>query len=170
MDLSLIDDDIISTSQTDGNQDMPSWSAFNSVITDKDVPIRVVRFLPILPFAVTDYKTVYTAMKNFQNLLGQLKQKRFPITCDEGVYRIARDIQLLHPKEFNDLVLCLGSSYYLLKIFLGSIGKYVRGSAAGNFWSKHHRSSFKWFTLCQIIGGSDNAIGGIRENSVASVL
>lgn len=129
MNLSEIDSNIISVSQSDGQQQMPSWSGFNSVVTDKDLPVRTVGFLPILPFPVTEYKTVYTAMKNFQNVLGQLKQERLAITCDEGVYRIARDIQLLHPEEFSDLVICLGS-FHLLKIYLGCIGKYVRGSAA----------------------------------------
>ena len=76
-------------------QQMPSWNAFNSVITKEQVPERIVGFLPILPFPVTRYDTVYTALKNFQNVLSQLTQNHLAVTCDGGVYRIAREILLL---------------------------------------------------------------------------
>lgn len=43
---------------------MPSWSAFNSLVTDEDVPEKIVGFLPGLPYPVTEYETVYKALKN----------------------------------------------------------------------------------------------------------
>ena len=93
----------------------------------------IVSFLPILPHPVTQYNTVYTALKNFQNVLRQLTQNHLAVTCDEGVYRIAREIILWRPAEFKDLTLCLGS-FHLLKIYLGCIGKYLRGSGAESIW------------------------------------
>ena len=52
------------------------------------VPEKVVGFLPVLPYPVTEYATVYTALKNFQSILSQLDQTHLPVTCDEGVYHI----------------------------------------------------------------------------------
>ena len=114
-------------------QQMPSWNAFNSVVTDEKVPERIVGFLPILQHPVTEYNTVYTAITNFQNVLGQLSQNHLGIACNEGVCRIAQEIMLWRRGEFKDLTVCLGS-FHLLKIYIGCIGKYLRGSGAESIW------------------------------------
>jgi hypothetical protein len=114
-------------------QTMPSWSAFNSVITDETVPQKIIGFLPVIPHPVTEYATVYTALKNFQSILGQLKQSHIAVTGDEGVYHIAREIQLQHPTEFKNIVLCIGS-FHMIKVVLGCIGKYIEGSGAETIW------------------------------------
>ena len=108
-------------------------------------------FLPILPHPVTEYSTVYTALKNFQNVLRQLGQDRLAITCDEGVYRIAREIMMLRPEEFTDLTLCLGS-FHLLKIYLGCVGKYLRGSGADSIWIENE--IFGPNTTQAVLGGT----------------
>ena len=74
---------------------------------------------------------MYTAMKNFQNVLVYLNQPKLPVTCDEGVYRIAREIQLIRPREFNNIMLCL-DSFQMAKVALDCIGKYIKGSGAEN--------------------------------------
>lgn len=40
-----------------------------------------------------------------------------------------REIQLLRPEEFSNIVLCMGS-FHMAKVALGCLGKYLRGSAA----------------------------------------
>jgi len=149
MDLSKMEDNV--TSHICENQEMPTWSAFNSVVTGEQMPERTVGFLPILPYPVTRHDTVYTALKNFQNVLGQLNQSNLPIYCDEGVYHIAREILLLRPDEFSNLTLCLGS-FHLLKIYLGCIGKYLRGSGAENVWTENE--IFGPNTTDGVLGGS----------------
>lgn len=110
-------------------QVVPSWSAFNTIFSEEERSTQVIGFMPIIPRPVTEYATVYTALHNFKNILGQLKQSKLPVTCDEGVYRIARHIMLLHPEEFSDIVLLLGP-FHLAKIMLACIGKYLKGSGA----------------------------------------
>jgi len=70
-------------------------------------------------------------MKNIQEILQYLHQSTLPVTCDEGVYRIAREIQLVPLLKFSNmvLVLCLGS-FHMTKIALGCLGKYLKGSGA----------------------------------------
>jgi len=114
-------------------QDMPSWSACNSVWTNEDIPIMRVAFLPVFPHPVTEYCTVYSAMKNMVDLLHQLDQAQLAVTTDEGVYHIAREIQLHKPNEFKGIILCMGS-FHMTKVLLGCIGKYLRGSGAENIW------------------------------------
>ena len=115
--------------EADEDQTMPSWSAFNSLVTDESVAQKIIGFLPVLPYPVTEYATVYTSLKNFQDILSQLQQSHLPVACDEGVYHIAREIIMNNPAEFSDLVLCLGS-FHLIKIVMGAMGKYVDGSGA----------------------------------------
>ena len=112
---------------TCSSQTMPTWSAFNALISEDDIPEKIVGFLPVIPHPVTDYKTVFSALKNFQSILSQLEQDHMSVTCDEGVYHIAREIMLDHPEEFKNLVLCMGS-FHMMKIVLRCFGKYLNGS------------------------------------------
>ena len=126
LDQSNVNEDVKEACQ---EQTMPTWSAFNSLVTDENVAQKIVGYLPILPYPVTEYSTVYTALKNFQDIGRQLEQTHLPVTCDEGVYHIAREITMDRPNEFSNIVLCLGS-FHLIKVTLGAIGKYIDGCGA----------------------------------------
>jgi len=109
------------------DQAMPLWSALNYRITDECIPLD--DFLPVLLCPITLHHTVYTAMKNFQNVLGQLQQSHWPVTSDEGVYHIAREIVMNRPQEFSNLTILLGS-FHIIKAVMGAIGKYAKDSGA----------------------------------------
>ena len=89
-------------------QKVPSWSGVNAIWSSEQIPVSQVSFLPVLPFPVTEYSTVYTELDHLKCLLSTMCQSNLPVTCDEGVYRIAREIQFLRPEEFKN-VLCMGS-------------------------------------------------------------
>ena len=143
-------------------QYMPIWSAANSVLFVDNVPMKRIGFLPVLPYPVTQFDTVYSSLKNLQDILKYLDQPCLSVTCDEGVYRIAREIQLIRPQEFHNIVLCLGS-FHMTKIALGCLGKYLKGSGAesiliesGTFGvnvvetvlnGRHYTRSFKGLSL-----------------------
>ena len=104
--------------------DMPTWAAIKSLISDYDIPIIQVGFLPK---PVTEHPTVYTAMINFAKVLEQLDQKPMSIFCDEGVYRIMVDIYIKCPEKFKALVPCLGS-FHMGKCLEHCIGKHIKGT------------------------------------------
>ena len=110
-------------------QKVPSWSGVNAIWSSEQIPVSQVSFLPVLPFPVTEYSTVYTELNNLKSLLSTLCQSNLPVACDEGVYRIAREIQLFRPEEFKNIVLCMGT-FHMTKVALGCIGKYLKGSGA----------------------------------------
>ncbi len=64
MDLSKLEDGIIKPPCEE--QLMPSWSAFNSVVSNESLDEKIVGFLPVIPHPVTEYATVYTALKTFK--------------------------------------------------------------------------------------------------------
>ena len=47
-------------------------------------------------------------MVNFQDVLKQKQLDSGPLLSDEGVYRIAKEIQLLEPDKFSNIFLGLG--------------------------------------------------------------
>jgi len=107
-------------SETSENQNMPSWSAFNSLVADENVPLKIVGFLPVLPFPVTEYATVYTSLENFQDILSKSDQSHLPVACNEGVYHIARETIMQNPQEFDNILLVLGS-FHLIKVVMGAM-------------------------------------------------
>ena len=112
-------------------QTMPSWSASNAVWTDENVPLKQVASLPVLPYPVTLYSAVYTQMTNLVAICAQLVQHKLPVYADENVYCMAKEIQLLRPAEFKNLVLCLGT-FHTAKTLLKCTGKSLEGSGAEN--------------------------------------
>ena len=106
---------------------LPTWAGMRSLLSDTDPKVMQVGFLPFIPYPVTDYSTVYTAMKNFNNIVEQLQQSILPVYCDEGVFRIVLDIFLNRPDEFPCLLPMLGG-FHMAKCALHCIWKYISGS------------------------------------------
>lgn len=115
------------------SQSTPSWSASNSLWTNEKIPEKNLAFLPVLPHPVTEYSTVYSAMKNFDAIGSQLVQNEIPMYCDEGVYCIVKEIQLMRPQEFRSLVPCLGT-FHMVKTVLRCVGKAIGGSGCDMTW------------------------------------
>ena len=91
-----------------------TWAATKSLLSKSVVPKMQVAFLPFIPKPVTDYSTVYTALKKF-NVLFQLEQEALPVFCDEGVYRIVVDVMLNKPNEFTKLIPFLGGFRFVVR-------------------------------------------------------
>ena len=68
-------------------------------------------------------------MKNLQSVLQNLDQSASPLTFDEGVYHIARGIQLIRPDEFGNIIFCLGA-LHMAQVVSGCLGKFFKGSWA----------------------------------------
>ena len=66
-------------------------------------------------------------MKNFQDVLIQKNLEYGPLWCDEGVYKIAKEIQLLKADEFKNIFLGLGG-FHTEKIIIACCGQYLEES------------------------------------------
>lgn len=126
MNISKDDNDI---KTINSSQNVPTWSSFISTISTDRRSKQIVGFLPILSAPVTEYATVYTSLCNFKDILSQLKQKQLAVTCDEGVYKIARHITLVNKTEFENIIVLLGN-FHMIKVLLSCIGKYLKHSGA----------------------------------------
>ena len=95
-------------------------------LSGKTLPIRQVGFLPYLPYPVTKYDTVFTALYSFANAANQLQQHCLPVFCDEGVYCIVTEIFLKQPEHFRNLVPMMGG-FHMTKAAMHCVRKYLRG-------------------------------------------
>ena len=104
-----------------------TWAAANALVTEKSSPMKKIGFLPVIPHSVTSYSTVYSALRNFEDMRKQLGQEYFPVVADEGVYQVIMDIVLSHPEEFPKLFPMMGI-FHMAKVALHCAGKYFKGS------------------------------------------
>ena len=75
---------------------IPSFIAANSMLAINTKPITRLAFTPIIPHPAMEYGAIFTAMVNFQDPLQQRVMPCGPISSDEGVYRLAKELQLYH--------------------------------------------------------------------------
>ena len=66
-------------------------------------------------------------MKNFYDVLKQRELPDGPVWCDQGVYKIAKEIQLVKLDEFDNIFLGLGG-FHTKEVVLACIGKFLEGS------------------------------------------
>ena len=105
----------------------PTWAGVHALISNAEIPLNRVAFLPVIPHPVTQYVTVYTAMKNFQELLSNLEQPLLPFFCDEGVFHTVVEVVLNSPDEFKNLYPMMGM-FHMAKAGLHCAGKIIAGS------------------------------------------
>ena len=108
----------------DHPKNVPTFSAMNSLLQNKEIVKTKIAFTPILPYVATEYDTIHTLMCNFQDVLRQKSQPYGPLWCDEGVYRLAKELQLLNPNRFSDIFLGLGG-FHMEKVLIACCGKYL---------------------------------------------
>ena len=110
--------------RNEDHRNIPTFSAINSFLqTQKIIKTRVI-FTPILPCLATEYDTIHTVMCNFQDVLRQKSQPYGPLWCDEGVYRLAKELQLLDQNRFDNIFLGLGG-FHMEKVIITCCGKYL---------------------------------------------
>lgn len=115
---------------------VPSWSAFNSLISNDSKKPTTIAFTPIIPHPATQYDTIFTCMVNFQDAFLQTGQECGSLWCDEGVYRIAKELQLLQPEKFSNIFLGLGG-FHMAKVVISCIGKYLEDSGVEHVFTEN---------------------------------
>ena len=107
---------------------VPTFTALKSMFSSQsNFPITQCAFTPILPYPATEFDTIFTTMINFQDVLQQRGKESGPLWSDEGVYRIAKEIQLLHGEKFKNIFLGIGG-FHLEKVVIGCLGAYLECS------------------------------------------
>ena len=112
---------------TTDQQKIQSWSVFNTVVSCGAPYTTEVEYFPIISGTSTDYNTVYTSMKQVQQMMSSLGQEYRVVTFDIAIYMRAKEIQWRHPEEFDDTVIRMGGFHIALD-YLTVIGKMFKDS------------------------------------------
>ena len=102
-------------------QSIPLFTALNSLLSDNIKTVTRYVFTPIIPHPATEFDTIHTCMKNFQDVLIQKGLEYGPLWSDEDVYQYAKELQLLNPNEFSNIILGLGG-FHMEKVILACCG------------------------------------------------
>ena len=146
------------------NQSFPSFSAVNSFFQDTSTRKTKIAFTPILPYVATEYDTTDTVMCNFQDLLFQKSQTYGPLWCDEGVYRLTKELQLLNPTLFDNIFLGLGS-FHMEKVMIAYCGKYLEDTGVDSLFVENEVYGPE--NVKSVMNGG-NYVRGIREMAILS--
>ena len=103
----------------------PTSDGCDALLSNICVPKMHTGFLPYIPHPVTEFSTVYTALKKFLAVLSRLNQTRLPVFCDEGVNRIVADITHHKKDEFSGINRLL-ECFHMAKAAQYSIGKLIK--------------------------------------------
>ncbi|XDV44765.1 hypothetical protein PO909_013005 [Leuciscus waleckii] len=109
---------------THESDSVPGFTAVRSATVDANFHPTTKILTPILPYPTTTFDAIFTRMINFQDVL---KQKGDAYGVYEGVYRIAKEIQLMKPDQFNNIFLGLGG-FHMEKIVLAFLCTYLESS------------------------------------------
>ena len=121
--------------QAEHNSD-PPFIATNNLFENTTKAVTSFAFTPIVYHLATEYDNIFTCMKNFQDVLQQRYLNDGSLWCDEGVYRIAKELQLLNPSLFENIFLGLGG-FYMEKILICCCDSYLQECGIGIVFVKN---------------------------------
>ena len=113
----------------------PPWSGFYSAIGDLPKFLTNTGVLPIIPNPVSDWGTVYTALKIMQGISVEVygETHKTTISLDLALYEKAVQVISTNPHLKDSFNLRLGE-LHILMAHLRGIGSYIEGSGIDSIW------------------------------------
>ena len=107
---------------------LPGWTVYHAYVSHRiRVPKTRIGYCPMIPASASEFNTVYTMMKVFQQLFRALGQEWTYITYDEAIYSKAQMIKWRNMDEFKDDEMDMEGMHRALN-FMGDIGKVMEES------------------------------------------
>lgn len=78
-------------------QNILAWGGFNSIISQEDLSIATVRYMPFIWAPPSQMTTIYTALLKLVQLAQALGQNHILVTADMAIYSKAQEILWSHP-------------------------------------------------------------------------
>ena len=101
---------------------MAGWSSFNALV-HPHIPIQTkIGYCPIIDASSTEFRTIYTVMKNIQAMTASLGQEECAATFDLAMYMKVQEVKWRCSDEFKNMVVRIGGFHIALN-FLAVIGK-----------------------------------------------
>lgn len=108
------------------NQPFMNWTYFNNTLSENEMPVSDIFYMPFLNNPPTDYDTIFTSMVRLVQVAKVLKQNHIIITADLAIYSKAREILWSNPSDLQGKVTLKLGGMHLNMAFIASIG-YIFG-------------------------------------------
>ena len=104
-------------------QCIPSWTGFNSLVTDTVPRTTSIGYCPVIGSSPTELSTVYTLLQYAKEVAVKTGQPDVVVTLDQAIYAKAQDILWSKCDEFSNVVLRVGA-FHTAMTFMAVIGKH----------------------------------------------
>lgn len=125
----------LATDECTLRQEVPTWSAYNSIAHKDDRPITGVHVLPLVRAPANEWQTLITVLCHAQNINAIVvgTDRKTIVTLDMDLYARALKLQSLKPDSTKHLVLRIGEFHTVLSA-LRAIGSIIEDSGIDAAW------------------------------------
>ena len=109
--------------KSDAEQLIPAWSGFNSILSEKNMHVAAIRYMPFLRASPTDFSTIYTILCNLVDVCDKIGQQHILVTADMAIYSKAQEILWNKPAYLNGRVTMRVGGMHTTMALLASLGK-----------------------------------------------
>ena len=102
---------------------IPSWAAFNSLLSNKDILLTTVRYFPFIHAPPSDLSTIYTALITLVKVAKKLGQSHILVTADLAIYSKAQRILWDKPEILDGKLTMRLGGMHLNMALIAAIGK-----------------------------------------------
>jgi len=107
----------------DDHQGVPSWTASNAFLSERNLPIATTCYLPFIRAPPTDLTTIYTILLRLVQIADKLEQPHILVTADCAIYSKAQQIMWNKPALLDGKVTMRLGGMHLTMAYFASIGK-----------------------------------------------
>lgn len=107
----------------DDKQAVPSWTATNAFLSERNLPIATTCYLPFIRAPPTDLSTIYTILLRLVQIAAKLEQPHILVTADCAIYSKAQQIMWNKPAALDGKLTMRLGGMHLTMSFVASIGK-----------------------------------------------
>ncbi len=104
---------------------LPDWTGFNTLISENELTMSRVGYLPIIEGSPTEYSTVFTVLVKSLEIATKLSLQHIVIVFDEAIYAKAQQIRWKNEDFISKTVIRLGD-FHAVMSFCGAISKLFR--------------------------------------------
>ena len=129
------------TGQGDGEEtvtqrNIPTWSAYNSLIASELLPITRVGTPPLIAAPAHEWNTLLTVLKQAQSISAKVvgPDRKTVISLNMGLYKPAKQMQMAR-EDMNHIVLRPGE-LHIVMAELRCIGAYIENSGLDFCWTE----------------------------------
>uniref|UniRef100_UPI00358E6015 uncharacterized protein n=1 Tax=Myxine glutinosa TaxID=7769 RepID=UPI00358E6015 len=107
----------------DEKQAVPSWTASNAFLSERNLPVATTCYLPFIRAPPTDLSTIYTILLRLVQIAAKLGQPHILVTADCAIYSKAQQIMWNKPAALDGKLTMRLGGMHLTMSFVASIGK-----------------------------------------------